>query len=163
LAAHFVEGFDAADPELISSTSLAEEQEGVGDLEDELQFRVLEGCSASMEYLYRIAIQKRSRFLFNTPVHAAQWRKSHVLIRCTAAGRNESVTAGRCIVTLPIGVLTRESNEIGGIQFTPDIGDKRRAMSGLTMGSVVKVIPQFKEPFWYNKGEIPDRLAISAA
>jgi len=149
-----VEGFDAADLELVSSKSLAEEQKGVGDLEDESQFRVLEGYGTLMEYLRRIASQKRIQFLFNAPVYAIQWRKSHVLIRCMRAGRSKSYSAARCIITLPIGVLARDPNEVGAIQFMPDIGDKRRAMSGLTMGPVVKVILQFKEPFWHNHGAI---------
>ncbi len=123
-------------------------------MEDESQFRLLEGYGALMEYLARTINQKRIQFHFAAPVHAIRWHKSRVLIRCKVAGRRESYTAACCIITLPIGVLKRESNEVGAIQFTPDIGDKRRAMVGLTMGPVVKVILQFKEPFWLTQGKI---------
>ena len=42
-AINFVQGFDAADPERISAKSIAEEQEGIGDVHDETQFRLVEG------------------------------------------------------------------------------------------------------------------------
>jgi protoporphyrinogen oxidase len=48
-ALSFVEGFDAADPERISAQSLAAEQKGIGDVDAETQFRLLDGYGSLIE------------------------------------------------------------------------------------------------------------------
>jgi len=60
-AINFVEGFDAADPERISAKSLAEEQQGIGDVGEKMQFRILGGYGALIEYCANRWIPNASR------------------------------------------------------------------------------------------------------
>jgi monoamine oxidase len=69
------------------------------------------------------------------------WRDDGVRVR-TAGGEELDATAAVC--TLPVGVL-----ESGAVRFTPDLpAAKWRALAGVEMGAVLKVLLRFEEPFW---------------
>ena len=51
LAIHFVQGFDAADPQAASTQAIAQEWEGIGDVEEETQHRILSGHYSLIEHL----------------------------------------------------------------------------------------------------------------
>src|SRR5258706_11893658 len=68
LAIHFVQGFDAADPQLASTQSIAEEWKGIGDIEEETQHRILEGHRAIIEHLRKSLDHKRVQIRLNTPI-----------------------------------------------------------------------------------------------
>ncbi len=81
-ATNFVEGFDAADPERISAKSIAEEQQGIGDLGEEMQFRLLDGYGSLIEYLrHSLNNPKRVSIRLKTFVNEIRWRRSYVEIR----------------------------------------------------------------------------------
>jgi len=71
LAIHFVQGFDAADPQLASTQSIAEEWKGIGDIEEETQHRILEGHRAIIEHLRKSLDHKRVQIRLNTPISAS--------------------------------------------------------------------------------------------
>jgi monoamine oxidase len=76
-----------------------------------------------------------------TPVEEVQWRDDGVTA-VTGAGERVEARAGVC--TLPIGVL-----KSGTVRFAPDLpAGKWRALNGLEMGPVLKVLYRFRERFW---------------
>ena len=147
-ARDFAEGFDAADPDRISAKALAEEQEGLGDVEEETQFRLLDGYGALMKWMADSLDHKRTRVCLNTVVSEIRWRKSNVEIIASTSDRNETFRAKRAIITLPIGILQLPPSARGAVRFSPDISDFRATAMQLVPGAVVKAVLRFREPFW---------------
>jgi monoamine oxidase len=147
-ARDFVEGFDAADPDRISAKALAEEQEGLGDVEEETQFRLRDGYGTLMKWMEKSLNPKRIKFCLDTVVSEIRWRKSSVEVVALRSGRNETFRGRRAIITLPIGVLQLSPSARGAVRFSPDIPDFRAAAMQLAPGAVVKAVLRFREPFW---------------
>ena len=85
------------------------------------------------------------RILLSSPVTALDWSPAGVTAH-VGGGTFEGRTA---IVTLPLGVL-----QSGAVAFRPHLPDRKRAaIDGLRSGAIVKVIAEFRRPFW----EVPDR------
>src|SRR6185436_2091242 len=61
-----------------------------------------------------------------------------------------TVTARSAMLTVPLSVLQQTTGE-SAIAFSPDIEDTRRAASQLAMGTVVRMVLLFREPFWESK------------
>ena len=155
MAVDFVQGFDAADPERISAKSLAKEQEGLGDVGGETQFRLVAGYGALIEHLRRKLDRQRVSVRLSTEVTEIRWSRGRVEVVCRAGSRNRrrsvTVRAGRAIITLPLGVLQREAETAGAVRFVPDIASHRRACTRLASGPIVKVIAKFREAFWETR------------
>ncbi|MGQ0804683.1 MAG: flavin monoamine oxidase family protein [Actinomycetota bacterium] len=76
-----------------------------------------------------------------------RWSADAVTV-ASAAG--EELTAAAVVCTLPVGVL-----KAGAVRFEPDLpATKWRALNGLEMGPVLKILYRFDEPFW------PDDLTM---
>ena len=60
----------------------------------------------------------------------------------------EPCRAARAVVTLPLGVLQLTPGTPGGVKFSPELPEKRRATEHLKMGPVVKLVLRFDEAFW---------------
>jgi monoamine oxidase len=148
MAVAFVEGFDAADPEVISARSLAKEMEGLGDLESEPQFRLREGYGALVDHLRRSLDPGSVDVVLDAPVSEVRWRRGRVEMRA-ADGR--WWLAERAIVTLPIGVLQLDPREPGAVRFLPPVPAIARAASRLGSGGVVKAILRFRDAFWEKR------------
>jgi len=59
------------------------------------------------------------------------------------------VRASAALVTVPVGVLKADGGARGAIRFEPALpAAKRRALASLAMGSVVKIVFRFDDPFW---------------
>jgi len=147
-ARDFVEGFDAADPDRISAKALAEEQEGLGDVEEETQFRLVDGYGALMNWIVHSLDRNRAKVCLNTAVSKIRWRKSSVEVIASTSGRKETFRGRRAIITLPIGVLQLRPVARGAVRFSPDIADFRATAMQLAPGAVVKAVLRFREPFW---------------
>ena len=147
-ALEFVQGFDAADPERVSAKSLGEEMEGIGNLGEEPQFRLLDGYGALVEHLRGRLDPARVAFRLASPVSEVRWERGHVEVRCRRGARSESFRAPRVIVTVPVGVLQLPAEVPGSIRFVPDLPAMRSAASQLGSGPVVKVVMGFRETFW---------------
>ena len=147
-AIHFVEGFDAADPERISAKSLAQEEAGIGDLEDQTQFRLVGGYSSLIDYLRKSLDPQRVKIRLRTPVSEIRWNKGKVKIAAAKSHGAAVPWTPRVIITLPLGVFQIPPEMSGSIRFSPDIAAKRNAAARLASGPVVKAILQFSESFW---------------
>jgi len=146
LAIHFVQGFDAADPQLASTQSIAEEWEGIGDIEEETQHRILKGHGSIIEHLHKSLDRKHIQIRLNTVVSEIIWSRAKV----TCKSGKKKFQAKKLIVTLPLGLLQLPPDTLGAIRFIPDIPRKRIAANRLGSGPVVKAVFKFREPFWEN-------------
>jgi monoamine oxidase len=153
-AISFVEGFDAADPRRISAQSIAAEHEGIGDVEHETQFRLLDGYGALIDFLRRQLDPKRVKIRLGFAVSEICWEKSKVEIR--SAGGRDAVRGTRALITLPLGVLQIPPEMRGAVRFDPDIVQWRATSILLASGPVVKMILRFRQPFWEDDKALRD-------
>ena len=149
-AVHFVEGFDAADPQRISAKSLAEEHEGIGDLDDETQFRLIDGYGSLVNYLRGALNSARIKVRLKTTVSEIRWENSKVECRTTGSRRAGVLRASKVIITFPLCILQIPPETPGGVRFTPDIPAKRDTAMKLASGPVVKAVLRFRNAFWEN-------------
>jgi monoamine oxidase len=143
LALSFVEGFDAADANLISAKSLAKAEETSDEVEGESSFRIIDGYSCVTDFLLHSSARTHLTLRLSTRVDAIRWSRGDVEIVVKNAS---AIRARRAIVTVPVGVL-RE----GSLRFDPDLPEKRDAANGIEMGQVVKVVLKFAEAFWEER------------
>jgi monoamine oxidase len=145
LALTFVEGFDAADVQRISAKSLADEQEGLGDIDNETQFRLLHGYGMLIEFLHLKIREAKAEVRLNAPVSEIRWKRRSATV---FVGKRAAATAPKVIITLPLGVMQLEPGVAGAVQFEPDIPHWRETARGLAPGSVMKAVLTFREMFW---------------
>lgn len=142
LAKTFVEGFDAADPERISTHFVAREW-GAGGMLDSPQFRPSGGYSSAVTALASALDRDRVRVQLSTIVHRVHWETGSVRIEARFLGQPFAVKARKAIVTLPLGVWKE-----GSVEFLPALSDKQEALSSLAAGTVLKLGLRFRKAFW---------------
>ena len=152
LAIDYVEGFNAADQHDVSRQWLQASETEIGVADDEIQ-RLTSGYDAIVGELQSQA--KGLRLELNARVTALRWQPGQVEIDVV---QNEKVqrteTGDAVIVTLPLGVLLAERDQLARVEFIPDLPEKRFAAQQLRMGAVVKVVLRFATPFWKERGLI---------
>ena len=141
LALSFVEGFEAADANLISAYSLAQSADASEEAAE--SFRIIDGYSSVPDFLLRAARQANLSLRLGAPVRAIRWKRGDVEV---VIGDDSVVRARRAIVTVPVGVLRD-----GALRFEPDLPEKREAAGKIEMGQVVKVILKFARAFWEER------------
>jgi monoamine oxidase len=146
LALSFIEGFDAAHPERISTKTLAEEKSASG----EQQYRVLGGYDGLLEPLTEQLLSANVAIHLGHRVTRIRWRRNHVAVEVVRTPGDGTIkfTAKRAIVTLPLGIWRAKPSERGAIRCVPELIQKRTAARKLGIGPVIKILMQFREPFW---------------
>ena len=148
---NYVEGYYAADTNKASTFSLKEEL----TKSDDEQYRVEGGYIKLVDYLYRQSKEKGVEFFLSQPAKQIQWKKDEVNV----VTQQENFSAGKVLVTVPIGVLQSEK-----IRFLPAIAETIDASKKLGFGPVIKTLLQFDEAFWKNKdftkGKDLDKLSF---
>lgn len=151
LALQFVEGFMAADPDRVSSHSMAGTDDPTGDPAAQRMGRVVDGYDRVVEALAK----PLARFIrLSTLVTRVRWKPGRVEIESRSAGdgrKRPTVRAARAIVTVPLGVLQAPFGAFGSIDFDPPLDGKARAIAGMAMGSIMRVVLRFKTRFWTEK------------
>lgn len=139
-----IEGFDAAIASDASIIAIAKEWRS--DAND-TQGRPADGYGVLMD---RLAQHAGDRLWTHTFVQQIQWSDESVLIDAVRGGEPARVQAKHVIVTLPIGVLRED-----GMRFVPALPpQKRQAIDAIGMGPVLKVLLEFRAPFW-QRGFFP--------
>lgn len=141
-----VEGFDAADPALVSARSIAEEWRS-GGATDAPQFRPAGGYGAVVNALAR-RLGGNARLQLRSVVREIHWKPGHIEINGTFLDKPFRVTAARIIVTLPLGVLQATETTPGIVRFSPALQAKRSALEKLAAGPVIKACMRFASAFW---------------
>lgn len=138
LALAFVQGFDAADPTLISETSLAEQgnpTEGAAEAR-----RIVNGYAALVVHLER---EVAGCVRLATAVQRIAWSDEGVRVE----DRSGTVHAARAaVLTVPLPMLQDAS-----VRLEPDVPTVRRAVDRLVMGHVARVCVVVRERFWEEK------------
>src|SRR3989441_5442227 len=159
----FVQGFYAAHPDRLSAQSLAVETEG-GDEEDEVQgkqFRIANGGDALMKWLRDGVDPDRSEVRLSTVAGSVQWKRGAVSVACRGSSDRAPLTtlsARTALITLPLAVL-----KAGVVRFDPALPAKQRALAGLEMGQVFKIVLRFREAFWEKPEFLKERRAQAGA
>lgn len=140
MAKSFVQGFDAADLNNVSTKTLAEMKEVVCDPAVRKMRRPLHGYGELME---RMADEIFSHILFNYVVEEIDWKKDHVVVRGTIGKENIpfECQAEKVLDTVSIAVLHKQN-----------IHPRPKALSEflerLEMGQVVKVVADLDQEFF---------------
>ena len=140
LARGFVQGFNGADPALVSEKSLAEQgdpTEGAAEAR-----RIVNGYAALVVHLER---EIAGSIRLNTPAHRIMWSEDGVVVVDTHGQQHRARTA---VVTVPLPMLQDDT-----IRIEPELPALRRAAGLLLMGHVVRVNVVVRERFWEEKIE----------
>jgi monoamine oxidase len=147
MARAFVSGFDAADPQLVSLHSVAEEWRSGGML-DCSQTRPLGGYRTALLALSGALDAGRVRVQLQSIVTAVRWSDRSVEVDGLRLGQPFRATARKAVVTVPLGVLKAPADAPGAIRFAPPLDAKQAALAQLLSGPVLKVALHFSRRFW---------------
>ncbi|MBI3544699.1 MAG: FAD-dependent oxidoreductase [Deltaproteobacteria bacterium] len=143
LARAFVEGFHAADPAELSQRALSLESTAAGRIEGNRAFRLLRGYGALAAELAAALPATLCELVPRAPVESLRWEPGQV--EATTTGHlARRFLAEAAIVTVPPGPFQR-------LTFSPELGEKRKALELLRSGAVLKIVLRFRECFWRRK------------
>lgn len=135
-----VEGYDAANSDFASALAVCAEWNET----DETQYRIKGGYTGLINYLAEKIKSTGSVILCSTPVKQIIWQKGIV----EAVTDSEPIKAKKAIITIPLALLQTPDKGKTEIEFIPDIPQIMDAAQQLKAGAVVKIIMQWKDPFW---------------
>lgn len=138
----FVQGYDAADAEQASTLGLREEWMNE-DLDSD--FRLEGGYGRLMHFLQEEFTAAGGTLQLSSPVSELHWQQKKVQ---AYTNTGTIYSAHQALITIPLGVWQQDETNDGGIQFFPDLPEKRSAARQMGFGSVIKVHAQFTEEFW---------------
>jgi monoamine oxidase len=159
----YIEGFESARPDQISVHSLIRENDAANKIDGDRAFRILTGYDSLLRTLAMQFRDDHCKLYLNAPVRTLRWSGGRV----EAESARGTFRAPRAIVTIPLSILKDSEFDSGDtLRFVPDISAKRRPLSMLTMGPVIRVVLQFRERFWENikvgvNGDQKDLSALS--
>lgn len=138
----FVSGYDTADPFKASAFALRAEWQGE---DDEQQYRVVGGYGKLISFLEKQARADGARLFLGSIVKRIEWGDEGVKIIL----KNDAFyTADKLIVALPLGVLKADEHNQAAVTFKPPIADYHTAIGQIGFGSIVKLLLEFRDPFW---------------
>ena len=141
----FVSGYDTGDPQKASCFALRKEWQSE---DDSAQHRVEGGYASLMNYLALECEAKGGKILLNNIVNAIYWKAgkvSAITVYCTA------YHAQQIILAVPLGVLKAGEGQTGAIIFHPPLNAHAEAIQHMGFGSVIKILLEFDDAFWYTK------------
>ncbi|HKU20081.1 MAG TPA: NAD(P)/FAD-dependent oxidoreductase [Terriglobales bacterium] len=146
----YIEGFHAANAELISLRSIMEGEKAEEEIEGDRQFRLVHGYGSLVEALRRAIVPALCQWRLNHVVRSIRWDPGEVKVEtCSAAEDALPLFRAPCVlITLPLGILQLPPQSPGAVQFLPALDMKQAALGQLAMGSAVHLTLQFREPFW---------------
>jgi monoamine oxidase len=116
----YVEGFHAANIEQIGIQGLVKANEAADEIDGTKAFRLIDGYDSLIQTMRADAESHGATLHLNTIVEEIRWESAGVEVRTGNAGASPAITgtftASAAIITLPLGVLQRGS-ENGGIRF----------------------------------------------
>jgi monoamine oxidase len=143
-ASGYVEGFNAADRNIIGVAALARQQRAENDIQADRIFRICRGYSALPQFLADQFRQSGGTIIFRRPVRAIRWSRGAVSFGgLDAENRAFELHGEQAVITLPLGVLQAEA-----VQFDPRPDDLMRQAARMAMGPVLRQTLLFDAPFW---------------
>jgi monoamine oxidase len=146
LSVEYVEGFHAADPERVSTLSLALNEKASEQDQGDEQFRPVSGYGALLDWFREQLSRAKVQVRLNTRATTVRWKQDAVEVEAEGTTGAQLWLGRQLLLTLPIGVLQKPETE--GVRFCPALSEKRQAIEGLAMGPVVKLVMEFESAFW---------------
>ncbi len=144
----FIEGFDAADLNMIGERGLAAtEKVEEPELNGQSQFRPGLGYSHFINELYQATGLKKSDIFLQHEVTQIAWSEKSVQVHCK--NRRKIFQGDAVVVTLPMGVLKSKNF------FTPEIPKLDTALSSVHMGHALRISFEFSHRFWESLSKRP--------
>ncbi len=144
-ARRMVEGFDAADPRRVSALSILEEWGEQGAL-GERHPRPAGGYGALMDWLAKKSISRNVQIQLGSVVREVRWKRGGVRVRGSFFGEAFGFQARQAVITLPLGILQSDA-----VRFSPSPRQKRKALSSLASGPVIRVAMRFHRAVWQRR------------
>jgi monoamine oxidase len=137
----FVEGYDAADASKASCFALLQEMLG----EEGQNARVKGGYSKLVDFMVKECLDAGCVIELSSIVSSINWRKGEV----TVTTENRRIfTASKAIITLPVSILQLQRGQEDHVDIDPLPAATREAIHAIGNTGVIKVILQFRQPFW---------------
>ena len=149
----YVEGFHAARTERIGISALIHSDDASDAIEGGKQFRILAGYDSVVQWLRTQIDDRHTEVRLNTVVKQVDWKPGSVTVS-TLVGKDRTArkrVAKRLLITLPLGVLKAPRRAVCAVTFHPELPEKETAIRKLEMGSVVRMVLQFKTRFWESR------------
>jgi monoamine oxidase len=158
VAKSYVEGFNAADANVIGIASLAEDANAAEKIGGDRAFRILDGYDLIPLHLFRSVESPSSKLHLNSIVENIRWQTGSVSVRVRSGvtGHIDQVNGRRAIVTVPLGVLQSDPGTSSAIRFDPEPADILDAAARLRFGQVVRLVLRFRERVWEQRAEFTD-------
>jgi monoamine oxidase len=143
-AASYVEGFNAADRNIVGIAALARQQRAEDEIKADRIFHIRAGYSALLEFLLDRFRQSGGSLLLNHPVRHIRWSRDTVTMAgLSSTGDEFEVHARQAVITLPLGVL-----KSGLVAFDPVPRDMSAQVSRMAMGNALRATLLFESAFW---------------
>jgi monoamine oxidase len=149
----FAEGYDLADMNRASTKDLYKEWAHEGDEEE---YRLEGGYGRLTDYLVDQCKANDCTIHLSTPATHIRWQPGRVEV---TTATEEVFTGNRLIITVPLSVLQmagapsapQTAGAPSALQFLPAIPGHLEAARQLGYGTVIKILLEFKTPFWSGK------------
>ena len=138
----FAEGYDLADVHRVSTKALYNEWAREGEEEE---YRLEGGYRRLIDFLMAECQKQGCTFHFSLAVERVNWSPGNVAV---VGSKREVFKGDRLLVTASLGVLQADPELLS---FSPAIPVYREAMRQMGYGSVIKILAEFKRPFWKEK------------
>jgi monoamine oxidase len=143
-AAAYVEGFNAADANVIGVAALAQQQRAENAIQADRLFHIRAGYDAVPNFLRERFERAGGSVLAGRRVTRVQWSERGVAMCGTdAQGAAFEFHANQAVITLPLGVL-----QSGSVEFQPLPRDILLHAGRMAMGAALRVSLLFDSKFW---------------
>jgi monoamine oxidase len=143
-AAAYVEGFNAADANVIGVAALAQQQRAENAVQADRLFHIRAGYDAVPNFLRERFERAGGSVLAGRSVSHVQWSERGVAMCGTdAQGATFEYQANQAVITLPLGVL-----QSGSVEFQPPPRDVLLHAGRMAMGAAWRVSLLFDSKFW---------------
>ena len=158
LSTSFVEGFNAARKDVIGIASLSQDRTASAAIDGDRSFRLVSGYDSVMQKLFQRVSGVNTRLCLNTVVTDIEWRAGSVTLNSCSflTGQSTQTTAGKLILTVPLGVLGAEPNTVGYIRWNPIPHEIIKAAAALAFGQVIRIVFRFQKSFWEDNADFAD-------
>jgi monoamine oxidase len=145
----YVTGFNAADPSLVGVHWLVREMRAEESIQGDRAFRPRNGYQELIDEFRKHISNSDVTVQTSTVVDGIRWSPGHAEVIAHDDTGTRTFDASRVLVTLPLGVLKARDGDAGVVQFSPPLSkEKVEALDRLDMGSIIRVVLQFRRRFW---------------
>jgi monoamine oxidase len=148
LTTNYVEGFNAARADRISTRSLAFESQAQDAIGGDQAFRLQDGYEGLPQWLWNRCEPKVNLHL-STVVERIEWRHRQVSVSARkSSGETLQFAAEQAVITLPLGVMQLPETHREAVHFSPHPAGLDLALGRLAMGHAVRITLLLDGLFW---------------